>query len=172
MNIEDESTHDVQSQTEMPLEADDFAVTHKNIKKQSNSLLVAPQAETVLRCSVSLDSCKETAHGNIPRFDLRSRAVLSAPALNSQENYVSEQELYNSFHFWRTPLPEIDIDLELQETAGIVDSETQEGKRGVVEPTSSNITMATRKELEEMIENLEPHMDDPDVKGIDTLNHF
>jgi serine/threonine-protein phosphatase 4 regulatory subunit 1 len=25
--------------------------------------------------------------------------------------------------------------------------------------------MATRKELEEMIENLEPHMDDPDVKA-------
>ena len=27
--------------------------------------------------------------------------------------------------------------------------------------------MATRKELEEMIENLEPHMDDPDVKGME-----
>lgn len=174
VNIEDVSTHDVQSQTEMPLDTDGFAETLEKVKEESNSVSVVSQPETVLRCTLSLESCKETARarGNVPSFDHRSRAVVSAPVLNSQENSVSEQELYNSFHFWRTPLPEIDIDLELQETAGIVDSETQEGKQGVVAPMSSNITMATRKELEEMIENLEPHMDDPDVKGIDTLKHF
>ncbi|XP_066481033.1 serine/threonine-protein phosphatase 4 regulatory subunit 1 isoform X2 [Tiliqua scincoides] len=167
VNIEDVSTHDVQSQTEMPLDTDGFAETLEKVKEESNSLSVVSQPETVLRCTLSLESCKETARarGNVPSFDHRSRAVVSAPVLNSQENSVSEQELYNSFHFWRTPLPEIDIDLELQETAGIVDSETQEGKQGVVAPMSSNITMATRKELEEMIENLEPHMDDPDVKA-------
>lgn len=29
---------------------------------------------------------------------------------------------------------------------------------------SPNVTMATRKKVEEMTENLEPHMDEPDVK--------
>lgn len=78
-----------------------------------------------------------------------------------------DQELYNSFHFWRTPLPEIDLDVELQQGSG-----SEPGPQGldvepeVPAPGSASITMATRKELEEMIENLEPHIDDPDVKGM------
>lgn len=59
-----------------------------------------------------------------------------------------EQELFNSFHYWRTPIPEIDLDLELLE----------EEKR----PSAPALG---RKQLEELIENLEPHIDDPDVKG-------
>ncbi|XP_053103333.1 serine/threonine-protein phosphatase 4 regulatory subunit 1 isoform X3 [Hemicordylus capensis] len=166
VDMEDSPIHNVQSQTELlPLDADDFAETLENAKEESNSLLVHSQAKTVLPCVLSLESPKETAHENVQSFDHCSIAVLPASPSSSQENSVSEQELYNSFHFWRTPLPEIDIDLELQETAGIVDSETQKGKQEVVVPASSNITMATRKELEEMIENLEPHMDDPDVKA-------
>ena len=71
-----------------------------------------------------------------------------------------DQELYNSFHFWRTPLPEIDLDVELQQGSG-----SEPGPQGldvepeVPAPGSASITMATRKELEEMIENLEPHID-------------
>lgn len=170
--IEDASSLIVQNQTEIPLDADDFAETLENVKEESNSVSVVSQAGTVLCCTLSLESCKETADGEVPSFYHTNRAVELKPALNSQEIPIipteTEQELYNSFHFWRTPLPEIDIDLELQKTAGIVDSETQEGKQD----DAPNITMATRKELEDMIENLEPHMDDPDVKGIDTLKHF
>ncbi|KFP22038.1 Serine/threonine-protein phosphatase 4 regulatory subunit 1, partial [Egretta garzetta] len=83
-------------------------------------------------------------------------------AMEDQNTVLSEQELYNSFHFWRTPLPEIDIDFELQQTSEIIlDREIQE----LTMPVSPNIPMARRKELEEMIENLEPHIDDPDVKA-------
>ncbi|KAL0156010.1 hypothetical protein M9458_047256, partial [Cirrhinus mrigala] len=61
---------------------------------------------------------------------------------------IPEQELFNSFHYWRTPIPQIDLDLELLE----------EKKR----PATPALG---RKQLEELIENLEPHIDDPDVKG-------
>lgn len=61
-----------------------------------------------------------------------------------------EQELFNSFHYWRTPIPEIDLDLELLEE--------EKEKR----PSAPALG---RKQLEELIENLEPHIDDPDVKG-------
>uniref|UniRef100_A0A8C9RI83 Serine/threonine-protein phosphatase 4 regulatory subunit 1 n=1 Tax=Scleropages formosus TaxID=113540 RepID=A0A8C9RI83_SCLFO len=64
-----------------------------------------------------------------------------------QEGTVLEQELYNSFHYWRTPIPAIDLDVELGS------------------PGSSAAPVLGRKELEELIENLEPHIDDPDVKG-------
>ncbi|XP_073686905.1 serine/threonine-protein phosphatase 4 regulatory subunit 1 isoform X2 [Garra rufa] len=66
---------------------------------------------------------------------------------------IPEQELFNSFHYWRTPIPQIDLDLELQE----------DNKR----PSAPALG---RKQLEELIENLEPHIDDPDVKAqVDVL---
>ncbi|XP_070308749.1 serine/threonine-protein phosphatase 4 regulatory subunit 1 isoform X2 [Odocoileus virginianus] len=89
----------------------------------------------------------------------------------AQDSAPLDQELYNSFHFWRTPLPEIDLDVELEQGSG-----SEPGPQRLdVEPevpasSSTSITMATRKELEEMIENLEPHIDDPDVKAqVDVL---
>ncbi|XP_043300443.1 serine/threonine-protein phosphatase 4 regulatory subunit 1 isoform X2 [Cervus canadensis] len=89
----------------------------------------------------------------------------------AQDSAPLDQELYNSFHFWRTPLPEIDLDVELEQG-----SASEPGPQRLdVEPevpasSSTSITMATRKELEEMIENLEPHIDDPDVKAqVDVL---
>nr|XP_048298060.1 serine/threonine-protein phosphatase 4 regulatory subunit 1 isoform X4 [Myodes glareolus] len=85
---------------------------------------------------------------------------------SSPDSALLDQELFNSFHFWRTPLPEIDLDRELQQDSGETPSPERAGDApGVPGPGSPNITMATRKELEEMIENLEPHMDDPDVKA-------
>ncbi|XP_055994113.1 serine/threonine-protein phosphatase 4 regulatory subunit 1 isoform X1 [Sorex fumeus] len=91
---------------------------------------------------------------------------------SSQDSAVLDQELYNSFHFWRTPLPEIDLDIELEQDSGEKCSpEHPEASCEVTVPSIPNIPMATRKELEEMIENLEPHIDDPDVKAqVDVLS--
>ncbi|XP_053322615.1 serine/threonine-protein phosphatase 4 regulatory subunit 1 isoform X2 [Spea bombifrons] len=88
----------------------------------------------------------------------------------SPEGPVTEQEQFNSFHYWRTPIPEIDIDLELQQTQERARSSESRHVQKASSPGSPNITMATRKELEEMLENLEPHIDDPDVKAqVDVL---
>lgn len=85
--------------------------------------------------------------------------------IDSKEGTSTEQELFNSFHYWRTPIPEIDLDLELCQTEAKTSSPHRPVVQKISSPVSPNITMATRKELEEMIENLEPHIDDPDVKG-------
>ncbi|KAM6217483.1 serine/threonine-protein phosphatase 4 regulatory subunit 1 [Rhynchocyon petersi] len=92
--------------------------------------------------------------------------------VGSQDSALSDQELYNSFHFWRTPLPEIDIDGELEQDSGDkLSPERPEDTLDITVPCSPNISMATRKELQEMIENLEPHIDDPDVKAqVDVLS--
>ncbi|XP_074755324.1 serine/threonine-protein phosphatase 4 regulatory subunit 1 isoform X6 [Athene noctua] len=119
------------------------------------------QTESSFHCTLSSESCGEIADEN-ERSSRCCTAGLRETGLNSQETSLSEQELYNSFHFWRTPLPEIDIDFELQQTSEIIlDREIQE----LAMPVSPSVPMATRKELEEMIENLEPHIDDPDVKA-------
>uniref|UniRef100_A0A6Q2ZED2 Serine/threonine-protein phosphatase 4 regulatory subunit 1 n=1 Tax=Esox lucius TaxID=8010 RepID=A0A6Q2ZED2_ESOLU len=75
---------------------------------------------------------------------------------------VPEQELYNSFHFWRTPIAQIDLDMELL---------PQEEPASCVSVQAKASTPALgRKQLEELIENLEPHIDDPDVKAqVDVL---
>ncbi|XP_071593257.1 serine/threonine-protein phosphatase 4 regulatory subunit 1 isoform X6 [Heliangelus exortis] len=146
---------------------DDFATKLENAMEDQNRVSNNSQresdfqTESSFRCTLSSESCGEMAEEN-ERSSHCCTAGLHKTGLNSQEASLSEQELYNSFHFWRTPLPEIDIDFELQQTSEIMlDREVQE----LTMPVSPNIPMATRKELEEMIENLEPHIDDPDVKA-------
>ncbi|XP_077075100.1 serine/threonine-protein phosphatase 4 regulatory subunit 1 isoform X3 [Siphateles boraxobius] len=68
-----------------------------------------------------------------------------------------EQEIFNSFQYWRTPLPEINLDLLEKE-----EKEEEENR--------ASAPALGRKQLEELIENLEPHIDDPDVKAqVDVL---
>uniref|UniRef100_A0A8C0GF14 Serine/threonine-protein phosphatase 4 regulatory subunit 1 n=1 Tax=Chelonoidis abingdonii TaxID=106734 RepID=A0A8C0GF14_CHEAB len=174
-NTEDHRFSEEDGRTEPPSDADfsDFTIKLENTMEDQNPVPSNSQSETdyqtetFVRCTLSSESCGEIADENEQSSSFCSLAMLQESGLRSQETSLSEQELYNSFHFWRTPLPEIDIDLELQQTDQIMpDPEIREGTKDVTVPVSSNITMATRKELEEMIENLEPHIDDPDVKGI------
>ncbi|XP_043395816.1 serine/threonine-protein phosphatase 4 regulatory subunit 1 isoform X13 [Chelonia mydas] len=174
-DTEDVTTEDVHSRTEKPpSDADfsDFTIKLENTMEDHNPVPNNSQSETdyqtetFLCCTLSSESCGEIADENDQSSSFCSIATLQESGLRSQETSLSEQELYNSFHFWRTPLPEIDIDLELQQTDQITSNpEIREGTKDVTVPVFSNITMATRKELEEMIENLEPHVDDPDVKA-------
>ncbi|XP_018123380.1 serine/threonine-protein phosphatase 4 regulatory subunit 1 isoform X2 [Xenopus laevis] len=121
------------------------------------------QHDILSLCTLPLESTVESEQ-NCPGTQAHILADLE-----TGNRTISEQELYNSFHYWRTPIPDIDIDLELRQS----ESEVCSPERLVLKESSlgsPNITMATRKELEEMIENLEPHIDDPDVKAqVDVL---
>uniref|UniRef100_A0A8D0L2R9 Serine/threonine-protein phosphatase 4 regulatory subunit 1 n=1 Tax=Sphenodon punctatus TaxID=8508 RepID=A0A8D0L2R9_SPHPU len=174
-DLEGSTTENVHSSTDdVPSDADvsDFTITYDHTGEDNSPVEVNCQAEagyqteTMLHCTFSSESCGEITDENEQSSSPSNVAVLQEAGLSSLEASLSEQELYNSFHFWRTPLPEIDIDLELQQTSEIIlDPEIPEGIREVTTSASPNISMATRKELEEMIENLEPHVDDPDVKA-------
>lgn len=175
---EDGTTEDEHNRTEdlsSHVDNDDFATKLENAMEDQNTVSNNSQresdfqTESSFHCTLSSESCGEMADEN-EQSSHCCTAGLQEAGLNSQETSLPEQELYNSFNFWRTPLPEIDIDFELQQTSEIIlDREVQE----LTMPVSPNIPMARRKELEEMIENLEPHIDDPDVKGIvKILKHF
>ncbi|XP_026057459.1 serine/threonine-protein phosphatase 4 regulatory subunit 1-like isoform X2 [Carassius auratus] len=76
------------------------------------------------------------------------------PSSHPPAQEIPEHELFNSFQYWRTPVPRIDPELEL---------ELEEVRR----PSAPALD---RKQLQELIENLEPHIDDPDVKAqVDVL---
>lgn len=138
--------------------------------RKSPSEISVPMDSSLL-CTLSSESHQETASNeNDKKPGNYKSTVWPEVGTSSQDSALLDQELYNSFHFWRTPLPEIDLDIELEQGSGNkLSPERQEETPEVSVPASSNITMATRKELEEMIENLEPHIDDPDVKGMEVL---
>ncbi|XP_029446852.1 serine/threonine-protein phosphatase 4 regulatory subunit 1 isoform X2 [Rhinatrema bivittatum] len=132
------------------------------------------QTAVSLECTLPLDSCGEKVDENKPNSRPSSTEAPRKTDFSLQINTVSEQELYNSFHYWRTPIPQIDIDLELlqaQVPEVVPSPECQPSAQNIDLSPSPNITMATRKELEEMLENLEPHIDDPDIKAqVDVLS--
>lgn len=67
------------------------------------------------------------------------------------EQTAETQELFNSFHFWRTPIPQMELEL-------------------LEDRCSTAPPPLDREQLQELIENLEPHIDDPDVKAqVDVL---
>uniref|UniRef100_A0A8C2HLT8 Protein phosphatase 4, regulatory subunit 1 n=1 Tax=Cyprinus carpio TaxID=7962 RepID=A0A8C2HLT8_CYPCA len=75
------------------------------------------------------------------------------PSSRAPAQEIPEQELFNSFHYWRTPVPRIAPELELE-----------------LEDRRPSAPALDRKQLQELIENLEPHIDDPDVKAqVDVL---
>lgn len=161
----------------------DLRVTNSSISLES--LLEGPAAETPrkppgeisvpadssLLCTLSSEPRQEAASNENDRKPGHYKATFRPEAgTSSQDSALLDQELYNSFHFWRTPLPEIDLDTELEQDSGeILSPESPAAAPEVPVSCSPNITMATRRELEEMIENLEPHIDDPDVKGMQVL---
>ncbi|XP_023595831.1 serine/threonine-protein phosphatase 4 regulatory subunit 1 [Trichechus manatus latirostris] len=126
--------------------------------------------DSSLLCSLSSDPHQDAASNvNDKKPDNCKSLLRPEVGTSSQDSTLSDQELYNSFHFWRTPLPEI-VELELDLWGGLSPERPEETPQVDV-LCSPNITMATRRELEEMIENLEPHIDDPDVKAqVDVLS--
>ncbi|XP_059134405.1 serine/threonine-protein phosphatase 4 regulatory subunit 1 isoform X1 [Peromyscus eremicus] len=118
-------------------------------------------------CTLSSESHREAAIDENDKKPANCKSAFRPEVdTSSPDSTLLDQELFNSFHFWRTPILEIDLDRELQQDSGEPLSPEGSGDAsGVPGPGSPNITMATRKELEEMIENLEPHIDDPDVKA-------
>lgn len=91
-----------------------------------------------------------------------SEPVEESPSVSPQDS-IPEQELYNSFHFWRLPIAE--MDLELLQQGESVQEEPPSCVSSSQGKTKASAPVLDRKQLEELIENLEPHIDDPDVKG-------
>uniref|UniRef100_A0A8B9R2X9 Protein phosphatase 4, regulatory subunit 1 n=1 Tax=Astyanax mexicanus TaxID=7994 RepID=A0A8B9R2X9_ASTMX len=128
--------------------------------------------------SATEDSTQNLTQEKTPEDDSQEKVSASVELPSSQDNSPSlsspvlekvdipEQELFNSFHYWRTPIPQIDLDLELLE------KKCNSGEICNNSPSSqvSSTSALGRKQLEELIENLEPHIDDPDVKAqVDVL---
>ncbi|XP_072425951.1 serine/threonine-protein phosphatase 4 regulatory subunit 1 isoform X1 [Chiloscyllium punctatum] len=121
-------------------------------------------------CTKSESSEGSRVVSQLPSSDSESSSASSKESGSSSEKAAIPEDMFNSFHYWRTPIPTIDLDLELELPQC---SDKQKSKESIQDEALSDcpsFSTATRKELEEMLENLEPHIDDPDVKAqVDVL---
>ncbi|XP_029907499.1 serine/threonine-protein phosphatase 4 regulatory subunit 1 isoform X1 [Myripristis murdjan] len=97
---------------------------------------------------------------------------------NTKNTKETEQadENFNSFHYWRPPLPDISGELEMlscQATGEVVEKkqskeeeEAEEAEEVVAkDECPSNPGKATSDQIQKVLDCLQPHMDDPDVQA-------
>ncbi|XP_030274911.1 serine/threonine-protein phosphatase 4 regulatory subunit 1 [Sparus aurata] len=92
-------------------------------------------------------------------------------ATNTKETEHTDEN-FNSFHYWRSPLPDISGELEMlscQKSTEVI--ENQENKEEEDEPgdncrdPKSSPGQATSDQIQKVLDCLQPHMDDPDVQA-------
>uniref|UniRef100_A0A672RKT7 Serine/threonine-protein phosphatase 4 regulatory subunit 1-like n=1 Tax=Sinocyclocheilus grahami TaxID=75366 RepID=A0A672RKT7_SINGR len=94
----------------------------------------------------------------------------SAPLSRQQ---MDDCTVFNSFNFWRSPLPDITQDLQLlqeEERDEVIEKQDEtmrdtegEGKEDV--PSLDAQGPATSSQIQKVLDCLQPHLDDPDVQG-------
>ncbi|XP_078397132.1 serine/threonine-protein phosphatase 4 regulatory subunit 1-like isoform X1 [Cetorhinus maximus] len=120
--------------------------------------------------SGSSEADRVLSESQLPNSDSTNSTLSSQKSGSSSEKTAIPEDMYNSFHYWRTPIPTIDLDLELEPPQCSDKQKSKDSTREEVLSDCPSFSTATRKELEEMLENLEPHIDDPDVKAqVDVL---
>ncbi|XP_067856797.1 serine/threonine-protein phosphatase 4 regulatory subunit 1-like isoform X1 [Heptranchias perlo] len=102
---------------------------------------------------VSVNDCLEVA---ITRET--ERICTTSPPVNLEHS----GDMFNSFVYWRPPLPDINFDLELLQL--VVKEDRRDQRVGSSSGTLSE-GFTTSGELEKVLESLQAHLDDPDVQA-------
>ncbi|KAL7407564.1 hypothetical protein ABVT39_010193 [Epinephelus coioides] len=93
---------------------------------------------------------------------------------NAKNTKDTEQtdENFNSFHYWRSPLPDISGELEMlncQKSEDVIEKEEKKEEDEEEEPecpdSKSSPGKATSDQIQKVLDCLQPHMDDPDVQA-------
>uniref|UniRef100_A0A672JEQ3 Uncharacterized protein n=1 Tax=Salarias fasciatus TaxID=181472 RepID=A0A672JEQ3_SALFA len=139
--------------------------------REDGALLEVP------RCtSDSFDDSHTSAPGDA--HDGFAHANRPAVTINTKNTRDTEQtdENFNSFHYWRSPLPDISGELEMlncQTSEGVknkeekkkVDQEEGEEREENCSESKSTHGKATSDQIQKVLDCLQPHIDDPDVQA-------
>ncbi|KAJ8400817.1 hypothetical protein AAFF_G00391710 [Aldrovandia affinis] len=97
-----------------------------------------------------------------------------SPALSHGVGGEPQQsdDTYNSFYYWRPPLPDISQDLELLKKDEVEEEEDEEEDEEEVEvevqgevSSLGSQGPATSSQIQKVLDCLQPHLDDPDVQA-------
>ncbi|MFT7801273.1 serine/threonine-protein phosphatase 4 regulatory subunit 1-like [Arapaima gigas] len=124
-----------------------------------------PHTSLSLNCSSSpdqsssLDLFKANENASLRSWETRDNCLgsqgqnCSAAVAADDRELQKFEDTYNSFHYWRSPLPDISQDLEL------LQNEAQEV------PSLDSQGPATSSQIQKVLDCLQPHLDDPDVQA-------
>lgn len=113
-----------------------------------------------------------TSHSSNPQKD-RSTQGLS----RHTNQHMDDSTMYNSFNYWRSPLPDITQDLQLlkgdernEEDGDVLmeevgEEEAAEGEETEKPPSLDAQGPATSSQIQKVLDCLQPHLDDPDVQA-------
>ncbi|XP_026204291.1 serine/threonine-protein phosphatase 4 regulatory subunit 1 [Anabas testudineus] len=99
-------------------------------------------------------------------------ATTTNNAKNTEETEHTDEN-FNSFHYWRSPLPDISGELEMLSSQTSVKATEKEEKTETEEEapedncpdSKSSHSKATSDQIQMVLDRLQPHMDDPDVQA-------
>lgn len=89
--------------------------------------------------------------------DIKDSEVYGCQAMNSKVQ--SAEDVYNTFLYWRPPLPDISQDLEL------LQCKTEIHKEGCSASETFCNSCVASSEIKKVLQSLREHMDNPDVQG-------
>uniref|UniRef100_I3JIH7 Protein phosphatase 4 regulatory subunit 1 n=1 Tax=Oreochromis niloticus TaxID=8128 RepID=I3JIH7_ORENI len=111
----------------------------------------------------------EEVHGGFTHTNSSDSPTATNNAKNTKEAEQTDEN-FNSFHYWRSPLPDISGELEMLSCQKM--EEVKEEKGEEEEPTencndskSNHGKQATSDQIQMVLDRLQPHMDDPDVQA-------
>lgn len=93
-------------------------------------------------------------------------------AKNTKETEQTDEN-FNSFRYWRAPLPDISEELEILNCPASVEMTKEEEKKDANEEeqeencpdSNSSCGKATSDQIQMVLDCLQPHIADPDVQG-------
>ncbi|XP_073708277.1 serine/threonine-protein phosphatase 4 regulatory subunit 1 [Garra rufa] len=141
----------------------------------SSNSLIQPRSEQLQSTSNLTGPPPRPPDGNSstqPQKDSRSQGQHehSAPWSHQQQD---ECTMFNSFNFWRAPLPDITQDLQLlqeDKSDEVIEEQDDtmretEGKGKEDMPSLDAQGPATSSQIQKVLDCLQPHLDDPDVQA-------
>uniref|UniRef100_A0A8C1HP39 Phosphatase 2A Regulatory Subunit A helical domain-containing protein n=1 Tax=Cyprinus carpio carpio TaxID=630221 RepID=A0A8C1HP39_CYPCA len=143
-----------------------FLTTSNSSNSRNSSIdgspdsLIQPRSEQLQSTSDLTGPPSHPPEGNSsaqPKEDGTSsgQPTHSAPLSRQQ---MDDCTMFNSFSFWRSPLPDITQDLQL-----LQEEERDEWKEDV--PSLDAQGPATSSQIQKVLDCLQPHLDDPDVQA-------
>nr|XP_033819600.1 serine/threonine-protein phosphatase 4 regulatory subunit 1-like isoform X2 [Geotrypetes seraphini] len=159
------------SRSENPLEKE-VSLPRKAMSSETNNLLnrsLSPDGAYVV-CSTSTTE----GQSQLILGDSTDSAVLkdlekcaggdadgSCAGRSSKAQAENAEDVYNSFLYWRSPLPDISQDLEMMHSKSMDTDNSHRNQR--LMNVCNNYT--TSSEIKKVLESLQEHMDDPDVEA-------
>lgn len=116
----------------------------------------------------NFDDNHSSLSGNHSSFFSRVSDSSTNNIKNTKETEHCDEN-FNSFYYWRSPLPDISGELEMLSCLKSSDvaekSEENEEPQNSIPDSTPSPGKATSDQIQKVLDCLQPHIDDPDVQG-------